>query len=200
MSSKCPSGRRRVVSIDLRGRGRGTERNDRCDGVGVLRAPVTYVVNRIRAYLLCVVFLLGLDHNEGCRETRTDSCSLQRRQSSWWPLRNSSSKGSRRGGAGVAHLVCVRLPTRDCALPLAVLTVSPIFGLRGLYKCWKPAAFNGVRSTFKRPWRSGREPVNLSFTACYHETTQLRGSGFAPPGVYLFEFLLFLFCLAALVL
>lgn len=42
------------------------------------------------------------------------------------------------------------------------------------------------RSTFKRPWRSGREPVNRSFTACYDETTQLRGPGFAPPGVHLF--------------
>lgn len=53
---------------------------------------------------------------------------------------------------------------------------------------------HGVSSTFKRPWRSGREPVNRSFTACYHETTQLRGPGFAPPGVQPFFALFFSFC------
>lgn len=69
------------------------------------------------------------------------------------------------------------------ALPLATLAMIPGFRWRGLYKPWEPAPTNGVQVNVQAPWRSGREPVNRSFTACYDETTQLRGPGFAPPGV-----------------
>lgn len=77
------------------------------------------------------------------------------------------------------------------SLPLAALAMNPASRWKGLYKRWEPAAINGVQVNVQAPWRSGREPVNRSFTACYDETTQLRGPGFAPPGVHLF----FAFCL-----
>lgn len=45
-----------------------------------------------------------------------------------------------------------------------------------------------LRSTFKRPGAVVDNRVMRSFTACYDETTQLRGPGFAPPGVHPFFF------------
>lgn len=48
-----------------------------------------------------------------------------------------------------------------------------------------------LRSTFKRPGAVVENRVMRSFTACYDETTQLRGPGFAPPGVHLFFSILF---------
>lgn len=75
---------------------------------------------------------------------------------------------------------------RDGVLPLAALAMIPVLRWRGLYKPWEAAALTGVQVNVQAPWRSGREPVNRSFTACYDETTQLRGPGFAPPGVHLF--------------